>query len=142
MDTISGELLARLSILTAFEGSEGIECYRREKAGAVRYFRYAINDNNQIDRLHPLEPRQFRALQKALDFPDPVLQGEKMQGCDGVTYELTLYQNGMRKIYSWWCDAPKGWESVVKATNALLKAAKVNHRARIMRFVSTSSASP
>ena len=142
MDKISGVLLARLSILTTFEGSEEIECYRREKAGVMRYFRYTINDNDQIDTLYPLEPQQFRALQKVLDFPDPVMRGEKMLGCDGVTYELTLYQNGMRKMYSWWCDAPKGWEPVVKATNALLKAAKVNRRVRTMRFVSISQVSP
>jgi len=142
MDEISGELLARLSILTAFEGSEEIECYRRGKAGAVRYFRYVINDNHPIDTLYALQPRPFRALQKVLDFPDPVMQGEKMLGCDGVTYELTLHQNGIRKTYSWWCDAPKGWEPVVKACNVLLKAARVNHRVRIMRCVSISQDSP
>jgi len=58
----------------------------------------------------------------------------------GEAIWLSLQMNNVfalrtEKTWSWWCDAPKGWEDVVKATNALLRAARLNDRVRIIRCV-------
>lgn len=131
MAVIPGQMLARLTIMAAFQGCEDIEFYCQDGKGAVRYFRYTDGQTDEYEQIFTQDKKGCRKLQAVLDFPEPIMEGEEMLGCDGVTYTLTLFKNGTKMTWSWWCDAPKGWEAVVKASNALLKAAKVNDRVRI-----------
>ena len=58
----------------------------------------------------------------------PVLP-DKAMGCDGTSYELTLTRESSAVTYRWWCEAPKGYEPVVKFTNELLRLARCGERA-------------
>lgn len=52
-------------------------------------------------------------------------------GCDGTSYELKLTRGLNNVTYRWWYEAPKGYESVAKFVNELLKLARCKEPAFI-----------
>ncbi len=111
-----GNLTARLSIMTAFEGDQEIEFYMNDSKGIIKHTKLLYQGTDAIE----LNKDQCQELLGLLNFPHPAKTETKMAGLDGVDYMLTLYKNDNEKTYSWWCTAPRGWEDVVTATNKLL----------------------
>ena len=131
-ENISKRLIAKLHVMVAFSGSKEIYFFSKQQRGIVEYQDLRLHDGKQQQKkiIH-LKPETFEQLKVNMNFKKPQALESHLVGCDGVDYELTIYHEAGDRVYEWWCDVPRGWESVVEATNTLLDTAGVYDRAEI-----------
>ena len=126
------QAIASLHIMSSDRGDEEILLYEKDQHGVLEYGSSWIDDGKQAQsKLIDLKPGTMARLKSKLDFETPQALEPHIMGCDGVFYDLIIYKSEQEQKYSWWVYAPKGWESVVDAANALLSAVGLNTRVEI-----------
>lgn len=125
-----------LSISPSFENSVVVSLLEHRKTNEHTYWiRYGETEPPTTDPLESVGQsfsvtEEFEIFEgDAEDLLEKLKQAsisvapEYIMGCDGTTYELIIESGFNRVHYQWWSEAPKGWEALIEASNALLKLA-------------------